>query len=258
MGDIIVVKCGGSILSELSDSFFQSLKELQAQGNKLVIVHGGGPEIGNMLKALSIESEFVNGLRKTTSDVLDVVEMILSGAVNKKLVAKLHSNKMNAIGLSGIDGDLIKAALIDEKSLGYVGEVEKVNNKLLLELIDMNFIPVISPIGMTVEGQKLNINADTAAASIAAVLNAKHLLFVTDVVGILKEGVLLETVSTQYVKELITEGTIYGGMIPKVQAAITALSAGLNEIMIVSGKDSFVTLDGELAGTKLIKELEAV
>jgi len=258
MDDIIVLKCGGSILAELTDSFFTSIKELQNQGFKVIVVHGGGPEIGDMLKSLEIPSEFVNGLRKTTSDVLNIVEMILSGSVNKQLVSKLTSHGLNALGLSGIDGKLITAGPIDKDNLGFVGEVTYVNSQLLTQLIEMDFLPVISPLGADQEGQKYNINADTAAASIASALHAKHLLFVTNVPGILKEGEVLDVVSTTQVKDLISDGTIYGGMIPKVNAALSALSAELSEVMIVNGKDSIVTLDGKLAGTKLIKELEAI
>ncbi|MFC4320677.1 acetylglutamate kinase [Litchfieldia salsa] len=258
MNNIIVVKCGGSILAELTNEFFESIKELQNKGNKIVIVHGGGPEIEQMLTSLSIKSEFVNGLRKTTSEVLDTVEMILAGSVNKKLVSMLTSNKLKAIGLSGVDGELLKATPINADTLGHVGEVKEVNTELIKNLLNLDYIPVIAPIGAQESGQKLNINADTAAASIASALKAKHLLFVTDVSGILKNGNLLEEVSEKTVQELMLDGTIYGGMIPKVKAALSAMSDGLNEIMIVSGKTSFVTFEGSLAGTKLIKELEVV
>jgi acetylglutamate kinase len=258
MDNIIVIKCGGSILAELTNDFFDSIKELQNKGNKIVIVHGGGPEIEQMLTSLSIKSEFVNGLRKTTSQVLDTVEMVLAGSVNKKLVSLLTASKLKAIGLSGVDGELLKATPINEATLGHVGEVKEVNTELLMSLLEMNYIPVIAPIGAQDSGQKLNINADTAAASIAGALKAEHLLFVTNVSGILKNGSLLEEVSEKTVQELMLDGTIYGGMIPKVNAALSAMSAGLNEIMIVSGKTSFVTFEGSLSGTKLIKELEAV
>ncbi|WP_078548142.1 acetylglutamate kinase [Litchfieldia alkalitelluris] len=258
MDNTIVVKCGGSILAELTDSFFQSIKELQKQGNKVVIVHGGGPEIESMLTSLAIESEFVNGLRKTTPEVMEVVEMVLSGNVNKKLVSTLTNHGMKAVGLSGVDGDLLKATSIDEQTLGLVGKVQQIDIKLIDMLLQVDYIPVISPIAVNVSGGKLNINADTAAASIAEALHAKHLLFVTNVPGILKDGSLIEEVSTEGVKNLIADGTIFGGMIPKVDAALSALSAGLNEVMIVSGKESLVSLNGNLAGTKLTKELEAV
>ncbi|MBD8067557.1 acetylglutamate kinase [Bacillus sp. PS06] len=258
MSDIIVVKCGGSIIADLTNDFFESIKELQKNGNKVIIVHGGGPEIEQMLNSLSITNEYINGLRKTTSEVLETVEMVLAGSVNKKLVSLLITSGLKAIGLSGVDGELLKATPIDEGSLGHVGEVTEVNCDLLLNLLELDYIPVIAPLGLQETGQKLNINADTVAASVAAALKAKHLLFVTNVSGILKNGSLIEEVSVEKVQELINDGTIYGGMIPKVQAALSAMSAGLDEIMIVSGKTSFIHIDGSLSGTKLFRELEVV
>lgn len=257
--DTIVIKCGGSILSKLSDSFFTSIKELKNNGYKVVIVHGGGPEIGQMLASLSIESEFVNGLRKTTPEVLDVAEMKLSGTVNKKLVTLLVKTGIQAVGLSGCDASLLQVKPIDLESLGYVGEVTKVNTQFLQQMLELDYVPVISPIGIDENFSKFNINADTAAASVAIELEAKHLLFVTDVDGIMKNGEVLPALSTTTVRDLIEEGTIYGGMIPKVKAALAALETGsLHEITIINGKDSLVAMDGSLKGTKIVKELEVV
>ena len=258
MDDVIVIKCGGSILAELTDSFFSSIKELQDKGMKIVIVHGGGPEIAQMLNSLNIPSEFVDGLRQTTEEVLEIVEMVLAGAVNKKLVSNLAAQDMNTIGLSGIDGKLLQASPINLETLGYVGTVTDVNIDLINSLINMNYVPVIAPIGVGESGDKFNINADTAAASIATALNAKHLLFVTNVPGIMKDGSVLKNVPVSEIETLINDGTIYGGMIPKVNAAVSAISGGLSEIMIVNGKSSLISLDGSLSGTKLTKELEAV
>ncbi|MFT4412526.1 acetylglutamate kinase [Fredinandcohnia humi] len=255
----IVIKCGGSILAELSDSFFHSIRELKQNGYKIVIVHGGGPEIGQMLATLDIRSEFVNGLRKTTPEVLEVAEMVLSGTVNKKLVSLLQKAGIQAVGLSGSDALLLQATPIDLESLGYVGEVKNVNISFLTQLLALDYVPVLSPIGIDEELTKYNINADIAAASVAVALHANHLLFVTDVPGILKNGELLPELSTNTVVDLIGEGTIYGGMIPKVNAALSALEFGsLQEITIISGKDSLVALDGSIKGTKIVKELEVI
>lgn len=255
----IVIKCGGSILAKLSDDFFASIKELQQNGFQIVIVHGGGPEIETMLNKLQITSEFVDGLRKTTSEVLDVVEMVLSGSVNKSLVNNISKMGIEAVGLAGTDANILSAKAIDYVKLGFVGEVISVNSIFLEQLLQMNYVPVISPIGIADDYRKYNINADTAAASVAIALNAQHLLFVTDVSGILKDGEVIPHLSTNEVNELIDDGTIYGGMIPKVKAALQALSSGqLQEITIINGRDSLLALDGSLRGTKIVKELEVV
>ncbi|MCH1625872.1 acetylglutamate kinase [Fredinandcohnia quinoae] len=255
----IVIKCGGSILAKLSDEFFTSIKELQQKGFQIVIVHGGGPEIETMLNQLQIKSEFVNGLRRTTAEVLEVVEMVLSGKVNKSLVNNLSKMGINAVGLAGTDVNILSAKAIDYEKLGFVGEVTHVNSNFLEGLLRKNYLPVLSPIGIADDFNKYNINADTAAASVAIALNAKHLLFVTDVSGILKDGEVVPYLNTNEVDELIEDGTIYGGMIPKVKAALQALSTGqLHEITIINGKDSLLALDGSLKGTKIVKELEVV
>ncbi|MEH7224857.1 acetylglutamate kinase [Bacillus sp. JJ1566] len=255
----IVIKCGGSILAELSDSFFNSIKELKESGFRVVVVHGGGPEIGQSLASLNIESEFVNGLRKTTKEVLDVVEMVLSGTVNKKVVVDLEKAGIPSVGLSGCDAKLITAKPVNFEQLGYVGEIEQVNVSFLEFLLSQNYVPVVSPIGIDEDFTKYNINADTAAASVAIALKAEHLLFVTDVDGIKKDGEVLPSLSADSVLSLIDEGTIYGGMIPKVKAALSALNdGGLNEITIINGKSSLLSVDGSLKGTKIVKELEVV
>ncbi|MGN7297822.1 acetylglutamate kinase [Ferdinandcohnia sp. SAFN-114] len=257
--ETIVIKCGGSILSELSDSFFNSIKELKNSGYNVVVVHGGGPEIAQTLASLNLKSEFVNGLRKTTKEVLNVVEMVLSGTVNKKVVVELGKAGIPAVGLSGCDAELIKVKPVDLEKLGYVGEIVDVNVSFLEFLISQNYVPVISPIGIDEDFSKFNINADTAAASVAIALQAKHLLFVTDVDGIKKDGEVLPSLTTDSVLSLIDEGTIYGGMIPKVKAALSALNdGGLNEITIINGKSSLLSVDGMLKGTKIVKELEVV
>ncbi|WP_449539451.1 acetylglutamate kinase [Ferdinandcohnia sp. Marseille-Q9671] len=257
--ETIVIKCGGSILAQLSDSFFKSIRELKESGYKVVIVHGGGPEIGQTLSSLNIKSEFVNGLRKTTKEVLDVVEMVLSGLVNKKVVTELEKAGIPSVGLSGCDARLLQARPVNIDQLGYVGEIEQVNVSFLEYLLAEKYVPVISPIGIDADFTKYNINADTAAASVAIALEARHLLFVTDVDGIIKNGEVLPALSTDSVLSLIEDGTIYGGMIPKVNAALSALNdGGLNEITIINGKDSLLSLDGTLKGTKISKEVQNV
>ncbi|ANB56039.1 acetylglutamate kinase [Anoxybacillus sp. B7M1] len=253
MEGTIVIKCGGSVLNELSSSFFQSLQALHAQGKNIVIVHGGGPEIGQMLKQLAIESEFVNGLRKTTKEGLDVVEMVLAGKVNKQLVSLLWQYHLPGAGVSGVDGRLLEAAPLDLERLGYVGTVTRVNASFLAHFLRVRYIPVIAPIGCDQNGQKYNINADTAAGAIAQALRAQQLIFVTDVPGVLHNGSLVEYATAEEIEKMIEDGIISGGMIPKVKAALSALSDSLPEVMIVSGKHSFYS-EGKLHGTSIQKE----
>lgn len=253
VGETIVIKCGGSVLSELSPSFFESL-QLYAREKKIVIVHGGGPEIGQMLKKLCVPTEFVNGLRKTTKDVLEVAEMILAGKVNKQLVGILQQYGLSAVGVSGVDAHLLEATAIDFHTLGYVGEVKNVNCAFLETLLRDGYIPVIAPIGADELGQTYNINADTVAGAVAKALNAQQLLFVTDVPGILQDGVVVEQTTVDDIERMIATGVITGGMIPKVKAAVAALEK-LGEVMIVSGKTPFYA-NGKLYGTSIRKEVE--
>jgi acetylglutamate kinase len=249
--ETIVVKCGGSVMSQLNDSFFQSLSRLAEQGYRVVVVHGGGPDIEGILKQLNIQSEFVNGLRKTSAEVLDVVKMVLAGKVNKQLVMSLQACGLNSVGLSGCDGMLLETEAINYEELGYVGEVVNVNDELLRHLMEKEYVPVISSIGSNKEGESFNINADLAAGAVAQALGAKQLLFVTDVQGIIKEGELLDEVTPAYIEQLINDGVIYGGMIPKVKSAIKALSSSLPKVQIVSGKSSFMNANGEWIGTTI-------
>ncbi|MDQ0162418.1 acetylglutamate kinase [Aeribacillus alveayuensis] len=253
---LVVIKLGGSMLKQLSDAFIESLKELMESKN-IIFVHGGGPEINEMLEKLQIKSDFYEGQRKTTAEVLEIAEMVLAGKMNKFLTTKLQKHHINALGLSGCDGQLIQASFLNEKDLGFVGKVDDVNISLLHALLDLAYIPVVAPLGKTNDGQTLNINADVCAAAIAEKMQAEQLIFVTNVPGILKDGVLIEEASENFIYELIDKGIIYGGMIPKVKSALQALSNSLKEVMIVSGNNPIIH-NGKMLGTKISKKQEVV
>ncbi|WP_144522743.1 acetylglutamate kinase [Bacillus pumilus] len=257
MDKTIVFKCGGSVIRELSDTFYENVRSLQAAGFKLAIVHGGGPEITNMLQKLNVKTEFVDGQRKTTKPVLEVAEMVLSGMVNKYFVSELAKHDILSVGVSGKDGQMLVADFLDQDVYGYVGEIKEVHPEMAEALMEKQFIPVIAPLSMTEECQTLNVNADLAASAVAGAMKADKLMFVTDVEGILKNGELLDVVTEQEALTLIDEGIISGGMIPKVQSALSALSGDVDEVMIVNGKGSIFT--GEtFKGTRIVKEKEAV
>lgn len=257
MGNIIVLKCGGSTIDTLSGNFFTNILSLQRAGLKPIIVHGGGPAIKQMLNKQHIESEFVDGLRKTTKPAMDVVEMVLTGVINNDIVRRLNDAGIQSIGLSGSDAHLLSAKAKNFKRYGYVGEVDQVNVSLLERLMHIDIVPVIAPVGIGSDGTRYNINADTAAGAVASSVGAKQLVFVTDVPGIMKENHLLESVTEEKVTKLIEEGTIYGGMIPKVEAALASLSEDLQEVMIVDGNQSVLdTAETELVGTVIKKSVE--
>lgn len=250
----IVIKFGGSMMDDLSNEFFDGIKKLIEHGYKPILVHGGGPAINTMLKKLSIQSEFINGLRKTTSEVMEVVEMVLTGSISKKLVRTLQQQGIPAIGLSGSDGELLYAKAIDEENLGFVGEITEVNEQLLFNLLTMGFVPVISPIAMGDDKKTYyNVNADSAAASIALAVGANKIIFVTDVPGILVNDELLEKTTKAEIHRYIENGVITGGMIPKVTAAMKCLEGGLKEVLIVSGKQPLFT-GVQFLGTTIQKE----
>lgn len=250
MDNIIVLKFGGSTIDTLSKDFYKNLQKLQNVGLKPIIVHGGGPAIKKMLDDQHIQAEFVDGLRKTTAQAMDVVEMVLSGSVNSAITRKLNASGIRAIGLSGSDDQLLQAKAKNLFKYGYVGDVEKVNVSLLYEMVNIGVVPVIAPVGIGEDGRRYNINADTAAGAVAKAVSAKQLVFVTDVPGIMEENRLLETVTEKKIESLISSGTIYGGMIPKVQAALQGLSGNLDEVMIVDGNQSVLKRkETKLTGT---------
>ncbi|QGQ44644.1 acetylglutamate kinase [Metabacillus sediminilitoris] len=258
MSKTVVLKCGGSTVHQLSESFFQSLKDLIDGNWKVVIVHGGGPDITNMLNALKIETEFVNGQRKTSEKVLEIAEMVLAGKINKHLTNLLQQKGLKSIGLSGSDGELLQAAFLDKEKLGLVGKVTKVNEKVVSLLMENGYIPVIAPLARTETHETLNVNADLAAAAIAHAIGAEKFLFVTDVPGILDEKKqLIENITPTEIEALIESEVITGGMIPKVQSAIATLSDICQEVMIVSGQSAFVEND-RFKGTKIVEKMEVI
>lgn len=258
---LFVMKCGGSTLAALPDSFFEDLHELQASGVQAVIVHGGGPAISENLSKLGIESSFVNGLRVTTEDVLDVVEMTLAGSINKAIVRRIQGSGGLALGISGVDGNLITVRPVENShEVGLVGEVTGVKTDIVTGILNMGYIPVIAPIGVDTAGQRYNINADTAAGAVASGIDSPQMIVVTDVPGIMREiegqKVVLPSVTVQDIEEMIASGEIYGGMIPKVRAAMDCIQGSVSEVVIVDGKEPRVLgriLQGEALGTRIVR-----
>lgn len=240
-GKYVVAKYGGNAMTDpqLKKSVMQDILLLQLVGVKVILVHGGGPEISAMLKKLSIESHFENGLRVTDDDTMEVVQMVLAGKVNKSLAADLSALGGRAVGLCGIDGGLIKVHKKDEK-LGNVGEIDEIDTKILDDLLDGGFIPVISSIGIDDEGNAYNINADTAAAKIAAALHAESMVVMSNINGVLRdkndENSLISQISLADAEELKKSGIIAGGMIPKVDCCTNAVKEGVKKVFIINGE----------------------
>lgn len=253
---IIVLKCGGSAVDDLSEQFFNNISTLIEKGYYPVVVHGGGPAIQGLLEKLNIPFEFVDGLRKTTDDMMDVVEMVLSGQINPCLTRKLNQFNIAATGINGSDCHLLRAKAINYAKYGQVGEITEVNTSFINELLDNKLVPVISPVAIDENGERYNVNADTAAGAVASALKAEQLIFVTDVAGILRDEELIEKITTKETEQLIEEGVIYGGMIPKVKAAMKGLQGNVEEVMIVNGKDSTLNETGTLRGTTITIETE--
>jgi acetylglutamate kinase len=250
-GKTVVIKYGGNAMvdEQLKQGFARDVVLMKLVGINPVIVHGGGPQIGRLLDRLGKESEFVQGMRVTDSETMDVVEMVLGGQVNKEIVNLLNRHGGSAVGLTGKDGDLIHARQLVLKrnapeleapeiiDVGHVGEVEKINIAVVDMLVQGNFIPVIAPIGVGRDGRSYNINADLVAGKMAEVLQAEKLILLTNTKGLLdKAGNLLTGLSTQRVDELIADGTIHGGMLPKIACALDAVNAGVGSSVIVDGR----------------------
>ena len=240
-GKVIVVKYGGNAMinEELKDSVMRDIVLLSLIGVKVVLVHGGGPEITDMLGKIGKVSRFVDGLRVTDKETVDVVQMVLAGKVNKSLVHLIENKGGSAIGLSGMDGHMIRAKVKDER-LGYVGEITDVNVQPILDVIEKGYIPVVSTIGCDTEGNVYNINADTAAAKIAGELRAESLISMTDIAGILRDkddpSTLIREVTLTDAPKLVADGIIVGGMIPKLQCCIDAINWGVKKVFIIDGR----------------------
>ncbi|WP_416177033.1 acetylglutamate kinase [Dialister sp.] len=240
-GKYVVAKYGGNAMTDpaLKKSVMQDILLLSLVGVKVILVHGGGPEISAMLKRLSIESHFENGLRVTDDATMEVVQMVLAGKVNKSLAADLTALGGKAVGLCGIDGGLIKVHKKDEK-LGQVGEIDSINKKILDDLLDGGFIPVISSIGIDEEGNAYNINADTAAAKIAAAIHAESMVVMSNINGVLKNkedpDSLIKKITLPDAEALKQDGTIAGGMIPKVDCCTNAVKEGVKKVFIINGE----------------------
>ncbi|WP_044558625.1 acetylglutamate kinase [Azospirillum sp. B4] len=250
-GQTFVVKYGGHAMGDerLGEMFARDIVLLKQVGINPVVVHGGGPQIGQMLDRLKIKSEFIDGLRVTDKETVEIVEMVLSGSINKQLVQLINDQGGQAIGLSGKDGELIEAKKVmrtkrDPDSniervldLGFVGDPYKVNPGMIRRIQDAGLIPVIAPIGYGPHGETFNINADTAAGAVAAAVNAKRLLLLTDVAGVLnKDKQLVPELSVDQARTLIADGTASGGMIPKIETCIQAVENGVDASVILDGR----------------------
>lgn len=250
-GKTIVVKYGGNAMTDehLKAGFARDIVLMKLVGMNPVVVHGGGPQIGNLLEKIGKESHFIQGMRVTDTETMDIVEMVLGGLVNKEIVNLIHQHGGNSVGLTGKDGNLITATKLtltkDDPTasapeiidIGHVGEVESINTSVIEMLIQGDFIPVIAPVGVGADGHSYNINADLVAGKVAEALNAEKLMLLTNTAGLLdKEGNLLTGLNTQTVDSLIADGTIYGGMLPKIQCALDAVQNGVNAAHIVDGR----------------------
>ena len=263
-GKIIVVKYGGNAMINevLKHDVMRDMVLMSLIGVKVVLVHGGGPEISGMLKRVGKESEFVGGLRVTDEETSEIVQMVLAGKINKSLVAKLEMLGGRAMGISGMDGNLLKARIVDER-LGYVGEIDKVDATPILDLLEKGYIPVVSTIGCNADGHVCNINADTAAAAIAGALKAEALISMTDTVGLLMDpanpSTLIRRIDLEGCEELKEKGVISGGMIPKVACCTDAIRDGVRKVFIIDGRVPHALLieclTDEGAGTMFQREM---
>ncbi|ODR95927.1 acetylglutamate kinase [Methyloceanibacter stevinii] len=249
--ETVVVKYGGHAMGdpELAKDFARDVVLLKQAGVNPVVVHGGGPQIGRLLERLNIKSEFKDGLRVTDRQTVDVVEMVLAGSVNKEIVSAINDQGGKAVGICGKDANLMRAKKLERRvrdpesniekvlDLGFVGEPGLVEPHIIDVIIQSDLIPVVAPIGVGPDGETLNINADTFAAAIAVALKAKRLLLLTDVDGVLdKDGALVRSMTTSEALNLIADGTITGGMIPKIESCIDVISEGVEAVVIINGK----------------------
>ncbi len=274
-GRTIVVKFGGNAMTDpaLHESFARDIVLMKLVGMNPVVVHGGGPQIGALLEKLNIESRFVDGMRVTDAKTMDVVEMVLGGSVNKEIVTSINRNGGKAIGVTGKDGRLIRARPMQSKpadpelkareivDIGHVGEVRQIDREILDVILDSDFIPVIAPIGADDNGKSYNINADLVAGKIAQVMQAEKLMLLTNVAGLMDaDGEVLTGLSAPRVDELIADGTVYGGMLPKIGCALDAVKSGVASAHIVDGRVPHAVLleifTDEGLGTKITRRGE--
>ena len=250
-GKTVVIKYGGHAMgdAELGKAFASDVALLRQSGVEPVVVHGGGPQIGAMLDRMGIQSEFKGGMRVTDKATVEIVEMVLAGSINKNIVADFNAQGARAIGLCGKDGNMVRAKKMhrtqrdpDSKieeiiDLGFVGEPEKIDTSVLNTVVQSGLIPIIAPVAFGVDGETYNVNADTFAGAVAGALSANRLLFLTDVPGVLdKDGTLIDKLTVAEAKALIADGTVSGGMIPKVETCFDALERGVESVVIVNGK----------------------
>lgn len=241
VGRVVVIKYGGNAMinEQLKEQVMEDIVLLHLIGVKVVVVHGGGPEISDLMKKLGKETEFIDGLRVTDKETIDIVQMALAGKVNKTLVNLIEMKGGKAMGISGMDGRLIEAKP-QNKKLGYVGKVTKINVEPITDLLEKGYIPVISTLGCDKEGNTYNINGDTAAAHIAGALKAKRLIMMTDIAGVLRDkddpSTLIPDMTVSEAKALYDEGVISGGMIPKVDCCIEAVGKGVDKVIIMDGR----------------------
>jgi len=262
---IIVVKYGGNAMinETLKEQVMEDIILLHLTGVKVVLVHGGGPEITDTLNKIGKESVFVDGLRVTDKETVDVVQMVLAGKINKSLVNMLEIKGGNAIGISGLDGHMIRAEMKDEK-LGFVGRITDVDVTMINDLLEKGYIPVVSTIGCDDKGNVYNINADTAAAYIAGAMEAERLITMTDIEGILRDkddhSSIIPCIDIKGAQELFATGVVSGGMIPKVQCCIDAIHRGVKKVTILDGRVPHAllieTLTDEGAGTMIVRDMK--
>ena len=240
-GKIVVIKYGGNAMinEQLKQQVMEDITLLWLIGVKVVLVHGGGPEISETMKKLGKQAQFVNGLRVTDKETVDIVQMVLAGKVNKTLVNLLQMKGGHAVGVSGIDGGIIEATMKDE-ALGYVGKITRIRPQPITDLLEKHYIPVVSTVASDRQGNTYNINGDTAAAYIAGALNAERLIMMTDIAGILRDkddpGTLIPALTVSEARRLFDEGVISGGMIPKVDCCVEAIEKGVRHVVIMDGR----------------------
>jgi len=242
-GKIVVIKYGGNAMVDelLKQAVMDDVVLLSLIGIKVVLVHGGGPEITSAMNRMGLESRFVNGLRYTDKETVKVVQMVLAGKTNKDLVCKLQRSGGKAVGLCGLDGDMIRAEKLEsEDDLGYVGDIQRINTELITNQLAAGFIPVVATLGYDDWGNVYNINADTAAAQIAAELKAENLILMTDIRGLLRDkdddSTLISSVNISEVPSLVGQGVISGGMIPKIDSCVEAMRRGVHKTVIIDGR----------------------